>query len=340
MKTRLIPVLAVLFATAAVSVAATTPVQRIEIELKNAVALPAGDIRLDQVATLSVPALSEVEGDEPALAEAIASISLGATPLPGNGRSVNRDHIVMHLARNGVDVTAVRWSGPRSCTVTVRSTTVTGDQIVQCAREYLQSLPMFKECDAQIEVDRAPHSKVMAANDGPNGQPTLTASVSSLERPWGNIRVYVKIGNGDKVLATLPVMFRVTCRQKVLYALRPIRKGETLDRAHFEAREIVLGPTSTNESYLTDSDRIVGKKAARAIMAATPLTASMVTEPFAARRGEGISVVLRSRHFEIVAKGTAQSDAYVGDVIPVTIGATGKRIVGKVVSAGTVELTL
>ena len=258
MKTRLIPAaLAILFATAAVNDAAATAARRISIELKSASVLPAGDIRLDQVAALSV--------DDPALAEEIASISLGATPLPGNGRSVNRDHIAMHLARSGVDVTAVRWRGPRSCTVTVRSTKITGDQIVRCAREYLRSLPMFKEYDAQIEVARMPRSKMMAADDGPNGQPTLTASVSSLERPWGNIRVYVKIGNGDKVLATIPVMFRVTCRQKVLYALRPIRKGETLDRAHFEAREIVLGPTSTNESYLTSSDRIVGKKAARAI---------------------------------------------------------------------------
>ena len=78
----------------------------------------------------------------------------------------------------------------------------------------------------------------------------------------------------------------------------------------------------------------------RSIPAGTALTASMVAEPLAIRRGEDVTLSLKSDHMEVVTKGVAQKDGYVGDLIPVKVFVSGKDLTCKVVANGTVELPL
>jgi len=304
-------------------------VPEVEINLKTTAVLPAGETRLGQIAAVSSP--------EPELADSLAMLPVGATPWPGSTRSVSRNQIALQLNRSGIDLGLVRWRGARTCTVSVRSVKITSDAIVNCAREYLESIPLLRERNAQIEVERMPRPKIVALGKD-DTKPVLDASVTSLDRPWGRIRVHVKIRNGAKVVATVPVMLGVTVRQKVLFTARPIRRGEMIEKAALKEREIVLGATSASESYVTELKQALGKKAVRGLSDGVPLTVSMLADPLAVRRGDGVSMVLTSRHVEISTKGIAQSDGYVGDSVAVEIGATGKRIIGKVTEAGTVQV--
>jgi flagella basal body P-ring formation protein FlgA len=314
---------------AAVAVRVSCAADRVQIELKEAAVLQTAEIRIRQIA--------EVSGDATFAAD-IGEVSLGSTPWPGNSRSVTKEQVVMHLLSAGFDVSGFQWRGAGACLVTLLTTKVSGEQIVQAGREYLASLPMLKRDDVRIEVEQMPRDCVVA---GSAEKISLSAFAASADRPWGRLRIFVKIKAEDKVLATIPLMFMVTTNQKILVAARPINRGEVIEKSCLDTREIVLGPDSPPQTYLDPlPESAVGKVAVRSIPTGAALTASMVAEPLAIRRGEDVTLSLKSSHMEVVTKGVAQKDGYVGDLIPVKVFVSGKELTCKIVANGTVELPM
>ena len=218
---------------AAVAVRVSCAADRVQIELKEAAVLQTAEIRLRQVA--------DVSGDA-TLAADIGNVSLGSAPWPGNSRAVTKEQLVRHLVSAGFDVSGFQWRGAAACLVTLQTTQVSSEQIVQAAREYLASLPMLKRDDARIEVEQMPRDCVVA---GGAEDISLSAFAASADRPWGRLRIFVKIKADDKVLATIPLMFMVTTNQKVLVAARPINRGDVIEKGQLDTREIVLGPDSS-----------------------------------------------------------------------------------------------
>jgi len=314
---------------AAVAVRISCAADRVQIELKEAAVLQTAEIRLRQVA--------DVSGDA-TLSANIGEVSLGSTPWPGNSRSVTKEQVAMHLISAGFDVKGFEWRGAAACLVTLLTTKVTGEQIVQAGREYLASLPMLNRDDARIEVEQTPRDCVVA---GSAEKVNLTAFAASADRPWGRLRIFVKVKVDDKVLATIPLMFMVTTNQKILVAARPINRGEVIEKSCLDTREIILGPDSPPQTYLDPApESAIGKVAVRSIPAGTALEAAMVAEPLAIRLGEDVTLSLKSEHMEVVTKGIAQKDGYVGDLIPVKVFVSGKDLTCKIVANGTVELPL
>jgi flagella basal body P-ring formation protein FlgA len=317
----------ILLVVAATGVCRAT--DRVQIELKEAAVVQSGEIRLRQVANVS--------GDV-TLAVDIGDVSLGVAPWPGNARSVTKEQIVMQLTGAGFDVARFQWSGAAACLVTLLTTKVSGEQIVQAGRDYLASLPMLKRDDARIEVEQMPRDCVVAASAE---KVSLSAFAASADRPWGRLRIFVKIRADDQVLATIPLMFMVSTNQKVLVTTRSLNRGEVIEKDHLDTREIVLGPASVPETYLEASpESAVGKVAVRAIPAGTALTTSMIAEPLAIRRGDNVTLSVKSDHMEVVTKAVAQKDGYVGDLISVKVFVSGKDLTCKIIGNGVVELPL
>ena len=317
-----------LLSVAVLAVACGAATAEIRLEMKRSARIPSGEIHLDQVAT--------VLAEDASLAESIAGARLGTTPLPGSNRVITRGHILMQLGRRGIGPNEIAWEGARACRVSVRSVTLAREDIVKAARDYLRTIPMLEKEGVTIELATPPRSRQVAADE----PPVLVASSSSVVRPWGRIRVNVKVVAGDRVLANIPVMFKATCRENVVFAVRPLQRGRPIRASDVEVREVMLGARSGQLSYATRLDQVVGKQAMRSVSPGVPVTVSMVVEPLAARKGQGIAIYLRSEHVEVVTKGTAQCDGRIGDVIAVAVGVTGKLISAKLVAPGTVELPL
>jgi len=302
----------------------------VQIEFRQAALLPPGDIRLQQVA--------QVSGGEPAtLAEEVGNLSLGATPLAGSARRVTKEQVELCLIRAGFNVAQLQWSGAASCAVTVQTARITGAQIVQAAKDQLASLPMLRRQDARIEVKEMPRDYVVADDGIPL---TLSAFPASADQPWGRMRVFVKVLAQDRTLVTVPVMFLVTCKQKAVAVVKPLNRGATIEQSDLEMREILLGPASAPETYLEDIESVIGKTTVRATPAGTVLTTSMIAEPFAVRQGEDVALSLKSSHLEVATRGIAQKDGCIGEMIPVKVFVSGKRLNCKIVAAGTVEVPL
>jgi len=281
--------------------------------------------------------VAEVTGDA-ALAAQVGDVSLGSSPWPGNSRSVTKAQVIRYLVSAGFDAALIQWRGASACLVTLETTKVTSEQIVQAGREYLASLPMLKRGDARVEVEQMPRDCVVA---GRAEEVSLAAFAASADRPYGRLQIFVKIKVGDKVLTTIPLTFMVSTSQKVLVTTRPINRGDVIEKASLDTREVILGPDSAPQTYLDCApESAIGKVAVRSIPAGTPLTASMVAEPLAIKRGDDVTLSLKSSHMEVITKGVAQKDGYVGDMIPVKVYVSGKDLTGKVVANGVVELPL
>jgi flagella basal body P-ring formation protein FlgA len=314
---------------AAVAAGVSRAADPVQIQLKQAAVLQTAEIRLRQVA--------DVSGDA-ALAADIGDVSLGSAPWPGNSRAVTKEQVARRLVGAGFNLSGIEWRGAAACLVTLETTKVSGEQIVQAGRDYLASLPMLKRDDVRIEVEQTPRDCVVA---GSAEKVSLSAFAASADRPWGRLRIFVKIKTDDRVLATVPLMFMVSTNEKVLVTTRPINRGEVIERTGLDTREIVLGPDSAPQAYLDAApESAIGKVAVRSIPAGTALTASMVAEPLAIKRGENVTLSLKSEHMEVVTKGVAEKDGYVGDLIPVKVFVSGKDLTCKVVANGLVELPL
>lgn len=301
----------------------------IDIDVKSAAVVLRGDIRIEQIATVTCK--------EAGLAECLGSLGIGSAPAPGNARLVGRDQIAAALERAGHEATRLRWRGAAACSVVVKAARFSGEDIARAGRDYLTALPQFQRDDVRVECEQTPRDYVFAAGQNP---PALQVSAAGVDRPWGRLRVFVKVSSDDRVLATVPVTFLVTSRQKILVAARAIVRGELVDAAAITTREMLLGPQSDADGWLTREEDAIGKKAVRAIAAGMPVTASTVVQPFAVRRGDDVSVALRSSHMEVLAKGVVQRDAFLGDAVPVKVLNTGKELMCKVTATGTVELPL
>jgi len=308
--------------------AAVTP-DSIQLDMKSSARLISGTIRLSDVARINTA--------DAAKAKQLADLSLGATPLAGNARSVSRRTILIHLARQGINPDIIKWSGTHFCTVSTRSVAVKGKDIAQKAREYLLSLPGFQHKGISIHVDRVPHDKMFPARGGPL---QLSVSAAAVKRPWGNIRAYVSITREGQTLATVPLYFRVICKTKILVAARTIRRGQRISGEDLQKQQVILGPGSAALPYVIDPRNVLNKQAVRSIAAGTPLTTDMVVDPLIIRRGDDVSISLRSKGLEIITKGVALGNGRLGENIMVKVLLSGKETPCMVAGRGQVEIKL
>jgi len=297
------------------------------VELRPVVTVTPGQMTLGQIAV--------VKAEDAALAEQVRSASLGVTPLPGVARGVSREQVAVALNRFGIPAEDLTFAGPRYSSVTVPTATISGERVVRTALEHLRSLPVFQRDGVHLEVERAPQDRLVAA---PTAEIQMTATGTALAQPWGRATVYVRVEAGERLLATIPLIVRATCRTRVLHAREAIRRDDVVSEGNVELREMVLGPDQATGAFITDLSQALGKKAARAIPKDTPLVAGMVTEPFVVRRGDGVAIVVRGHNLEIVAKGTCLGDGSVGSMVPVKILASGKTTPCRVMESGRVEI--
>jgi len=321
-KLRLISLLLILIGAAATA-------EPIRLDMKSSARLLSGTIRLGDVARINTP--------DAAKAEQLADISLGAAPLAGNARNVTRRTVLIHLARQGINPDTIKWSGAQFCTVSTRSLSVKGKDIVQKARQYLLSLPVFQRKGVSIKVDRVPHDKTFPAHGGPI---RLSISAAAVKRPWGNIRAYVSIRREGQTLATVPLLFHVTCKTKILVAAGTIRRGRRISAEDLREQEVILGRGSAALPYVIDRRDVLNKQAVRSIAAGTPLTADMITDPLVVRRGDDVSISLRSKGLEIVTKGVALGNGRLGENVMVKVLLSGKETPCTVAGQGQVEIKL
>ncbi len=300
---------------------------KITIELQDRVVLPEKQMVLGDIAYVSC-------GD-PVLLERANNILIGNTPNVGNVRRIETAIIAARLMDEGINLNEVTYGSATATLVSVKSTTVRGEEMVKKAREYLaEKMPSYGN-EIVIESDRVPADKILPANDE---DVRLEVSPAEGNRDRGNVQVFVRIFIKDKQYLKIPVFFNVRVYENVVAASRKIGRGEILAEDDLVVESIET--TKLLASTFSSIDDLVGKRITRLIQPYTPITPEIIDNPPLIKRGECIKLLLQSGNLIVVAKGVAKEDGHLGKIIKVKNIDSKKEIQGRVEDASTVKVIM
>jgi flagella basal body P-ring formation protein FlgA len=132
----------------------------------------------------------------------------------------------------------------------------------------------------------------------------------------------------------LPVQVQAT--DDVLVAARPLPRGHRLQATDLRRQAMELG--ALGGQYLLNGDAAIGQALRRGVTAGERLTPAMLQAPVLVRRGEPVTLQLRSPSFSIRASGKAMDSGAQGDRIAVENPATRRVVHGTVTGAGQVTV--
>ncbi len=301
--------------------------EKINIEIKDKVTLPEKQIVLGDIAYVSC--------NNPSLLERINGIVIGNTPWPGNVRKIEKDIINARLLDDGIDPGDVMYGSTTASLVSVESMTITGEEIINKARDYLLSKLSQPEHEMIIEADRVPMDKLLPANEG-----NVRVEVSQIDanKDRGNIQLVVRVFVNDKQHLKIPVFFTIRVYEDVVTSTKKIDRHtifteDDLTIKRMETTKLVGLTFDTLED-------LVGKRATRAIQPNVVITPDLVNNPPVIKKGDFIKVLVQSGNLHVVTKGVAKEDGYLGKIIRIKNIDSKKELYGKVEDASTVKIVL
>ena len=147
---------------------------------------------------------------------------------------------------------------------------------------------------------------------------TLLVSCQA-ERPW---RMFLK--------ADLEI------RADGWVAERPIGRGQRLEESMLEQTEVVIN--QRRRSGYRNPEHMIGMKARRSINAGTAITPDMLVAPEAVERGDRVIISAGNDVFSIQTRGEAVRGGRIGEQITVINENSGRRVQGRIVEQGRVDI--
>lgn len=279
----------------------------------------------------STPTLGQVailRGSETVTAQA-GQITLGHLSVPDQNLVINRKFILSRLACNGIDTAEVSLTGAEEVTVQRRHQSITSDEFVAQATDFLKShLPDKTIC--QLNPIRLPKSLITSGSDQ-----ALNLSCEIVGLQGNQCKVRTTASRDGQAIASRDTIFlcQYKCRKAV--AKTTIEKGQMLNAENIRIQEVVSKtpqPANWTPPYGLIAKRTFAANAeipAHLVAAATP--------PVLLKRNQTVTIMINRAGFVATATGTALQDGATGEYIKVKNVDSQKIIMAKVIEDGTVE---
>ena len=326
MKIKYLPIIPfIMFAIVSVSFG-----QQITVELKESVSLPEKEVTLGDIADLSC---SDAD-----LLNKLHNVFIGNTPLPGNVRKIEKNIIASRLLDAGISPNEVSFGRNDFTMISVESITMTGDEILQTAKEYVISKLAYSERNEEIvvEAERPPNDIML-----PLGGGIMRIAVSQVNenKSSGRVQIVVRIYLDEKQYHKIPMYFTIRRYEDIVVASRKINRNDILAAKDIWIKRI----ETTNMPGITTFDRIeplLGKRILYTIPVGKPITQNMVDDPAVIKKGEIVKILVKIGNLSILTKGVAKEDGYRGRAIKVMNLDTKKELYGEVKDDCTVKIIL
>ncbi|SFR43498.1 flagella basal body P-ring formation protein FlgA [Marinobacter daqiaonensis] len=222
-----------------------------------------------------------------------------------------------------------------SSTQSVADTGSTGPgQILDAARLFLdgfrdeQANQSFRveyslgSLDPRLNLAPCPDGMDVAFSGDPwrSTQPSLLVSCGG-DRPW---RMYLSASmeiHGD-----------------ALVAARPLARGDRVQANMIRRQPVVVN--AVRRGAITDQRQLLGMELKRPVNTGTPFTPDLVVVPDAVSRGDHVMIIATNGAFSVTSRGKALANARVGEQVMVENLASSRRIRGRVVGPGQVEIAM
>lgn len=135
---------------------------------------------------------------------------------------------------------------------------------------------------------------------------------------------------------TVYVPVDVAVETSVLVVHRGVGRGQPVDAGdvRIETRRV----SRLQSGYFSEVGQLEGFVAKRHIQAGTVLSPAMLRLPRIVRRGDLVTLFIDQGTIKITAPGESRSDGARGDIVRVVNAKTGKRLRGRVIGKGRIEV--
>ena len=280
--------------------------------------------------------VADIESDDPQEKAALARLRLFPAPGQGHWRTVARQKIRELLELYSVDMAKCRLTGPRLVKITARDASRrqvrrSDDSAGDVARSVQNRLKLAIGQYLQAHVDNDAAWNVAVGLNRRQAyalsDPTTKLTVSGGRQPWvGRQRFRISI-DGNPTFVPLLVEANVTLPTMVVVATRKLARDQTIRAADIQLH--AARPNGPIGEVFNRVEDVIGWQTVRSISAGAPIGASQVRRPILVRRGDPVSVHVRSGSVMVHTIGAALDDGSLGDLIAVKPQPDGKRYRGR-----------
>lgn len=270
--------------------------------------------------------------EETEMARALATLTVGQAPSPGEKSSLRSLSIKEYLVSSQSLPQDIRWIGSPTVTVLRRGVTVGAERIQKIIAEYIKKNKLnLPEAEIRFVPSSLPLPFTLPTGD-------LTHEViPSNPGILDSSRFSIIFRVDDNVVKNMSVRGKIEALADVVVSIGPLKKGQILRPQHLSTA--VMDISSISNPGL-DLDNFIGKKLNRSLRAGTPVLLSMVEALPVVQRGERVKIVINSGSLHLTATGLAHSDGILDQMIRVQNINSNKIIHCRVAAPGLVEVML
>ena len=292
----------------------------LQVDLKEEVALRAGNLTLGDVAVISYP--------DSRWEERIRKIDLGYLPPPGEIRVVKPQEIYERVvSRNIPGLDYIYFEGSTLCRVVVVGQKIDQEALRTRLEEELQARFFPEAQKVEVEVLSLGGDPVIA--EGSSFDLELPASVKA----WGMNRGTIHEVGAD---TQIPFRFRVKIYREVLRAAREVLPQETIQEGDVTLQLEALSPE--NEKALSSFEGVLGKKPRKKLRAGEVITEADLEKEALIQRGDLVTIVAQRGSIVITTVGKSRGSGSLGDIIVVENLNSRKRMEAEIIGERMVQV--
>lgn len=142
-------------------------------------------------------------------------------------------------------------------------------------------------------------------------------------------------GNGSEI-KKMGISARVEILTEVAVATQRIPKGTAITEGMLRMEKMNVHGSAGD--FCTDLAEVAGQVAERNIQANRPVAKANLARAVDVKAGDLVLIVAETSEVKLTTRGVAKKDGSIGELIPVLNLRSNKRLFGKVVDAGTVQV--
>lgn len=267
------------------------------------------------------------------LSLAIDNIVIGTAPWPGNSRRIDLKEIKMLLNNRGLDLAKTIFTGAKETTVTVRTITITGQEIARRAEAYLRDKVGKGVKDVILELQHLPDDQVVPLG---NGDVRLRFSRGGASQNNREIYLTTSILLEGYVYKNIVLVFNAREFRDVVVVKNKIVPGQVFsaDFIGLETMEI----TKWNDSGFDNVEAVIGRVAKRTLYPGDIVSKDAIKELSAVKKGDRVNILIESTGFKVMSKGICEEEGRLGDMIKVVNLDTKKALYGSVIDGSTIKV--
>lgn len=285
---------------------------------------------LSREETILVGEVAHLEGNDQALIEQVAQVSLGQSPRPGQTKTILLQQVLSRLEQQNIPAEAYALSGAERCVVERASRLITPKEIEELVvEEFNQKFSgqgfELNSITCQLHHDlKLPDEEVSFEVLFP----------STFSRSEETFRLHLL--QGGRLIKQVLMIAKLHYQVQVLVTTRAMQKGESVTKDDLLLQQRIM--TSREEKFLTEPSQAIGLICKKSISAGTTISFDLLDNPLLIKKGAIIRIMAESDHLHLESLGKALANGHRGETIPVQNLSSQKQIYGEVVSENQIHI--